>query len=83
MVKCFFFFFLSLHFQKVQIWVFIQYISKKQGEAFHVLNEMSSIYKAANKPFQNHIVSVYHNFKVAFSKEISINIKKPVMKFSH
>lgn len=80
----FFFFFCLCTFKKYKYGcLFSIYPRSKVKLAFHVLNEMSSIYKAANKPFQNHIVSVYHNFKVAFSKEISINIKKPVMKFSH
>lgn len=76
MLKCVFLFFLVFALSKSTNTCVYQYISKKQCEAFHVSNEMSSIYKAANKPFQNNIVSMYRNLKVAFSKEISINIKK-------
>lgn len=76
LLKCVcFFFFWSLYFQSTNMGVYL-YISKKQCETFHVLNEMSSIYKAAHKPVQNNIVSIYCNLKVAFSKEISVSIKK-------
>lgn len=74
LLKCVFFW--SLYFQKSTNMGVYLYISKKQCEAFHVLNEMSSIYKAAHKPVQNNIVSIFCNLKVAFSKEISVNIKK-------
>lgn len=74
--RVFFLFFWSLYFQKSTNMCVYLYISKKQCEAFHVLNEMSSIYKAAHKPVQTNIVSIYCNLKVAFSKEISENIKK-------
>ncbi len=77
LLTCFFLcFFWSLYFQKSTNMCVYLYISKKQWEVFHVLNEMSSIYKAAYKPVQTNIVSIYCNLKVAFSKEISENIKK-------